>query len=85
MSCRVLKRGMEVFCLNFIVDYARAEGFEEVISEFRRTAKNALVEEHYDKLGFQVMEANSENKRYRLDVSTFQNKTCFIAGEGVEP
>lgn len=56
MSCRVLKRGMEHFTLNTIVDYAKANGYKRIIGEYLPTAKNKMVEHHYESLGFTRME-----------------------------
>lgn len=44
MSCRVLKRGMENFTLNTLVDYARSNGFKRIIGEYLPSAKNQMVE-----------------------------------------
>jgi FkbH-like protein len=52
MSCRVLKRGMEQFILNTIVNYANENGFETIIGEYIKTKKNEIVKDHYQNLGF---------------------------------
>jgi FkbH-like protein len=52
MSCRVLKRGMENFVLNTIVDYAKENGFISIKGEYIPTAKNEMVKDHYTNLGF---------------------------------
>ncbi len=52
MSCRVLKRGMEQFILNSIVDCANENGFETIIGEYIMTNKNEIVKDHYQNLGF---------------------------------
>jgi FkbH-like protein len=53
MSCRVLKRGMEEFIVNKMVSAAREAGFETVEGEYLKTAKNAMVANIYEKLGFE--------------------------------
>jgi FkbH-like protein len=53
MSCRVLKRGMEEFIVNKMVSTAREAGFETVEGEYLKTAKNAMVANIYEKLGFE--------------------------------
>jgi len=53
MSCRVLKRGMEEFIINSIIETAKANGFSKVIGEYIKTPKNAMVEKIYSKLGFE--------------------------------
>jgi len=73
MSCRVLKRGMENFVLNKLVDFAYSNGYETIIGEYIPTEKNELVKNHYASLGFY------ENENFwRLDVSKCQTKECFI-------
>jgi len=52
MSCRVLKRGVEQFLLGQILAVAREHGLKRILGEYVPTAKNALVKEHYGKLGF---------------------------------
>ncbi len=52
MSCRVLKRGMELFILQSIVDIAIEKGCEKIVGEYIATKKNAIVEELYQQLGF---------------------------------
>lgn len=52
MSCRVLKRGMEEFIINSIIENAKDNGFSKVIGEYIKTPKNAMVEKIYSKLGF---------------------------------
>ena len=52
MSCRVLKRGMENFTLNTMVERAKAAGYKRIIGEYLPTPKNKMVEQHYPNLGF---------------------------------
>ena len=52
MSCRVLKRGMENFTLNTMVEKAKAAGYKKIVGEYLPTAKNKMVENHYTGLGF---------------------------------
>lgn len=42
MSCRVLKRNVENFVLNAIVDLAKANGVDKIIGEYLPTAKNEI-------------------------------------------
>lgn len=52
MSCRVLGRRAEAATLNVVAAQAAALGAKRLVGEFRPTAKNAMVEDHYPKLGF---------------------------------
>lgn len=77
MSCRVLKRGMEHFTLNTIVDYAKQHGFRFVIGEYIPTSKNSMVEDHYLKLGFIPVDDPSRHL-FRLEVDRYETKVCHI-------
>ena len=69
MSCRVLKRGMERFVLGAIVELAQRRGFRRVVGEYIPTAKNGIVKDHYERLGFARVEGCWE-----LDLLTFDLK-----------
>lgn len=77
MSCRVLKRGMENFTLNTIVDYAKNNGFKYIVGEYLPTLKNKMVEEHYPRLGFTKVEG-CETAQYILNVEEYKNRECYI-------
>ena len=77
MSCRVLKRGMEDFTLNTMVEAAREKGFKRIIGEYLPTPKNKMVEGHYPGLGFEKLEGSS-TARYVLDVEHYQPKENYI-------
>jgi len=79
MSCRVLKRGMENFTLNTMVDAAKKLGCKKIIGEYLATPKNGMVKEHYNGLGFtKVSENNDGSKQFELDVESYQNRECYI-------
>lgn len=73
MSCRVLKRGMEDFTLNTIVDTARKNGYKYVVGEFIPTAKNQMVEDHYERLGF-----TRQDEKWVLAVDDYSNRQVYI-------
>jgi len=64
MSCRVLGRQMEKFMFDRVVEAAQARGVREIHGVFRPTAKNGLVMEHYDNLGFTKLKSTAEETRY---------------------
>lgn len=55
MSCRVLGRKVEQMVLREILISARLAGIDSLVGEYRPTAKNALVREHYRHLGFDLV------------------------------
>lgn len=77
MSCRVLKRGMENFTLNTIVEFAKANGYKKIIGEYLPTAKNCMVAEHYPSLGFTKLDG-TETTQWELNVENYQKKECYI-------
>lgn len=77
MSCRVLKRGMENFTLNTMVEKAKAAGYKRIVGEYLPTVKNGMVKEHYPNLGFTKIEG-AETDQYELLVDSYQNRECYI-------
>lgn len=73
MSCRVLKRGMEQFILNFIASFAIEMGFTFLKGEYLPTLKNEMVKQHYKNLGF-----DSSDGKWILNLRTYLPKSCFI-------
>lgn len=71
MSCRVLERGVERAVLHELARIAMQEGAKELIGIYKPTARNALVKEHYTRLGFEAAAVSEGNaKTYRLELST---------------
>ena len=83
MSCRVLKRGMENFTLNTMVEKAEAAGYKKIIGEYLPTPKNKMVENHYTGLGFTKIEG-SETAQFELNVNEYQPRECYIESKDGE-
>lgn len=84
MSCRVLKRGMEKFTLNTMVEKAKAAGYKKIIGEYLPTQKNKIVENHYAGLGFTPVEG-AATAQFVLDVDSFILRECYIQkNDGVQ-
>ena len=77
MSCRVLKRGMENFTLNTMVEKAKAAGYKRIIGEYLPTPKNKMVENHYTGLGFSPVEG-AATAQFELNVNEYQIRECYI-------
>jgi FkbH-like protein len=73
MSCRVLKRGMENFVLNAIAGHAKQKGFAYLKGEYIPTAKNEMVRNHYQDLGFR-----SAGDYWELDVHQYEERKNYI-------
>jgi FkbH-like protein len=66
MSCRVLKRGLELAMFDALVEAALAGGHRVLRGTYLRTAKNALVADHYEKLGFDLVAQSEQGSEWRL-------------------
>lgn len=77
MSCRVLKRGMEQFIADSIIDAARKEGFKRVVGEYIPTAKNGMVKNLFSDMGF----AQIGEGKFSADVETYENHNTYITEE----
>ena len=77
MSCRVLKRGMENFTLNTMVEAAKAKGYKRIVGEYLPTPKNKMVEQHYPNLGFEKVDG-VETARWMLNLDEYKSRECYI-------
>jgi FkbH-like protein len=88
MSCRVLSRRVEEVTLNVLHAAAKARGISRLIGLYRPTAKNAMVREHYLRLGFAMVEQRSDTDQWMLEVDRYQPVPVPIAvdfdAEGAE-
>jgi FkbH-like protein len=84
MSCRVLKRGMENFTLNTMVECAKKKGFKRIVGEYLPTPKNKMVELHYPNLGFTKSDEPSDGVKYVLDVDGYQLRECYITKKEID-
>lgn len=73
MSCRVLKRSMENFTLNTMVQKVKEKGGKRIIGEYLPTSKNKMVAKHYEQLGF-----TEKNGQWVLDLNTYTDRKNFI-------
>ncbi len=73
MSCRVLGRQVEEATLGLVAEAARSLGARRLIGVFKPTAKNAMVREHYGKLGFTLDACKAdESSSWSLDLAHFK-------------
>ena len=77
MSCRVLKRGMENFTLNTIVDWAKSHGYHKMVGEYLPTLKNGMVKDHYKTLGFGPIEG-ADTSQWLLNLDSYIDRECYI-------
>ena len=80
MSCRVLKRDMELAMLDALVEHARAANLVTLRGYYLPTSKNGMVAEHYEKLGFQIVsrDPDSKNSVWTLDIPSYTPRNQHI-------
>lgn len=76
MSCRVLKRGMEEFIINDLIAVAKENGYTHMVGEYIKTAKNAMVADIYESMGFR-----RDGNRFTADTSDFIPNKTYIKEE----
>lgn len=80
MSCRVLKREMEIAMLDSLVARAREKNIREIVGYYFPTSKNAMVADHYPKLGFQPLskDESTGSTVWVLDITTYEPRSRHI-------
>lgn len=79
MSCRVLKRDMELAMLDELVSQCKKRGISKIVGYYYKTAKNSMVSELYCSFGFELMEkAENGDSVWSLDLSCYENKNHVI-------
>jgi FkbH-like protein len=77
MSCRVLGRRVENIVLAEVLNAARLAGVQKLIGRYIPTARNRLVEEHYQRLGFTEVGRQPDGTTIlELDVNTTHVETA---------
>ena len=84
MSCRVLKRDMEYAMMDSMVKACQTCGIEAMIGYYYPTAKNGMVKEFYNTMGFtKIQENNDGSTTWRFDISPdYTKKNTVIAVNG---
>ena len=80
MSCRTMNRRLEFAIESKFEESLWALGVRVINASWRRTLKNAPVENLFDGMGFSVVSANSNSKRYALNlprVTILKHYTTF--------
>lgn len=86
MSCRVLKRDLELAMFDELVEICRARGVRSIHGEYRPTPKNGLVASLYADLGFAPVgrdELGSSRWRFELPAA-FERRNKVIRVEAGE-
>jgi FkbH-like protein len=79
MSCRVLKREMELAMLDGVALRARAAGLTRLIGYYLPTKKNGMVAEHYASLGFEKISQHADGAtEWALDLTDYLPRTTHM-------
>ena len=80
MSCRVLKRDMEFAMLDALVEKAKAAEIKELVGYYYKTAKNAMVKDFYQTMGFTLYsEEEQGDKTYTYVIpEVYKNQNDVI-------
>jgi FkbH-like protein len=88
MSCRVLGRQVEQEVLNVIVSQAKRRAATHLWGEYIPTAKNALVRDHFEKLGFtresSVSDPTKPKTVWKLSLDSYKPISTFIQSTYIE-
>ena len=80
MSCRVIGRTVEEFCYNSLLAAAQDRNASVILGTYIPTAKNALVKDLYDRLGFKQVHISDEGSiTYELNVKSAKMRKTFLA------
>ena len=82
MSCRVLQRGVEIYTMNKIFEYAKENGYSKIIGKYKPTSKNKMVADFYKSFGFALVEgvtiAREGEETWSLSTSKYIPKKTFV-------
>ena len=80
MSCRVLKRGVEVLEMERLVAFCQNRGLRVIVGRYLPTAKNKLVSGHYAELGFIEVSGDAGGTTWNFDLSEQQMRRghCIV-------
>lgn len=78
MSCRVLNRTLENFIVNKIFEFCKKNKIKNILSIYIETAKNILVKNLYEELGFQIKNKKNKKTFFIYNVDKYENKKTFV-------
>ena len=89
MSCRVLKRDMELAMLDKLVETALERGAKKLVGRYIRSAKNDMVAEHYRNLGFRCVSSSPDGSEtlweLALDELHYRPRSRYIKDHALGP
>lgn len=74
MSCRIIGRNIEFVFIGYIIKELANKGYKTLYSDYIQSSKNALVENFYDKVGFNYIGNINRTKKYGVKIQNFEIK-----------
>ncbi len=74
MSCRIIGRNIEFVFIGYIIKELANKGYKTLYSDYIQSSKNALVENFYDKVGFNYIGNINGKKKYGVKIQNFEIK-----------
>lgn len=84
MSCRVLKRDMELAMLDSLVREAKKQGLKRLVGYYFKTPKNNMVKDLFADFGFLNVEKNNDDSVWELDIENYENKNKYIIVKAIQ-
>jgi len=78
MSCRVLKRGMELAMFDTFVKQCRENNIKEIVGTYIPTSKNKIVENLFKELGFELQNENELKSIWVLKTESYLMQNKYI-------
>lgn len=79
MSCRVFKRHFEFAVFDYFVQQCAKRGITTVKAKYIPTAKNVIIKDFYEELGFTLVKESDEGKEYTYTIpADYTNKNEVI-------
>ncbi len=78
MSCRVLKRDVELLALDLFAEAARRLGARSLRGHYIRTSRNDMVSRHYERLGFEALESGEDQSTWLLHLDSYRERNRNI-------
>ncbi|MEG1973113.1 MAG: HAD family hydrolase, partial [Oscillospiraceae bacterium] len=70
MSCRVFKRHLEFAVFDFLVKECIKNGVDTITASYLPSAKNVIVKDFYDSIGFTLVSETEFEKKYTFNIPT---------------
>lgn len=72
MSCRVFHRRLEHALCNYVVERARAAGYQRLHGLYLPTPRNGIVREHYGAMGFSRCDTSDSGEHWVLQLEDYR-------------